>query len=79
MLPEHREVVPVGHNGSGRGAVDLEPLGALPPLGEGHVGAHPGSVPAPADRAVRVVGFDEDLGRVEEVGVDGGEVEERDA
>lgn len=60
-------------------AAEFEPLRAFTPAGGGNDWAHMGVVAAAAIVAGVVVGFDEGGGGVEEIGVDGGEVEERDA
>ena len=76
--PEDREVDAVGDDVGGEAPVQVEPLGALAPLRRGHDGAHAAVVAAAPRRAGLVVGLEEHLGGVDEVRVDGGEVEERD-
>lgn len=79
VLMEDREVGAVRDDLDGKGPVHLEPLGALAPLGEGDLREHEGAVAAAAYHAGVVIGHDVVEGGVEEVRVDGGEVEEGDA
>lgn len=74
---EERKVDAVGDDVGGERPVEVEPLGALAPLRGGHHGAHPAVVAAAARGARLVVGLEVHLGGVDEVGVDGGEVEQR--
>lgn len=76
---EEREILTVGDDGERDQAVHVEPLGALPPLREGDGGAHFGVVAATARGPRAVERFDEGGRGAGEVGVDGREVEERDA
>ncbi|GER32793.1 reticulon family protein [Striga asiatica] len=76
---EGREVGGVGDDLECQVAVDREPLGALAPVGEAEGRGHVETVAAAAHWAWEVVGLDEGVVGAEEVGVDGGEVVERDA
>lgn len=76
---ECREVDGVGDHLGRQGPAQLEPLRALAPVPKGYAGgAHAALVPAPARAARLVVGLHEGPRGVDQVGVDRGEVEERD-
>lgn len=78
-VSKERVVLAVGDDLDGQVAAKLEPLGAFSPVGESDVRLHSGVVAASAEASRVVEGADEAEIGVEEVGVDGGEVEERDA
>lgn len=79
MPPENRIIYSVGDDLNGAGPVHFEPLGALPPLFGLDVWAHAMAVTPKTSGAWIIVGADEGLGRIGEVGVDGCEVEEGNA
>lgn len=79
VLLEHGEITAVGDYLEREGAVDLEPLGAFSPLGEFDEGLHFGVVSSASYVAREIIGLHESFGGIHEVGVDGGEVEERNA
>lgn len=79
VVPENWVIGSVGGDVQRRRPVGLEPLGALPPVGEGDGREHTAVVTAAADFSGIVVGRDEGVFGVDEVIVDGGEIVERDA
>lgn len=80
ILSENLIIFPVGNDPDGCPPVGGEPLGALSPLGDVDGRGHLGVVTSAADFSGIVVGADESgVVGVEEVGVDGGEVVERNA
>lgn len=73
------EVFTVSDYLDGEVSVHFEPLGALSPLLKGDEGLHKVAVAASAHWALEVVGLNEGLGRVHDIGVYGREVVERNA
>lgn len=79
MVPEHGVVHDIGHYLDSDPALDFEPLRAFTPLGQRHRGPHPFVVPASSHGPRVVERAEEALIRVDEVAVDCGEVEKRNA
>lgn len=79
MLLKQREILLIGDDFNGELSIHLEPLGALPPLFERDRRVHVGDVSPTSNRAGLIVSHHKILGRVDEVRINGGEVEERNA
>lgn len=69
----------IGDDLDGESTAELKPLRAFAPVGGGDDWVHVAVVAATTVGAGFVVGFDEGGGGVEKIGVDGGEIEKRDA
>jgi hypothetical protein len=79
MLLKQREVLLIGDDFNGELSIHLEPLGPLPPLPEPNPRVHVGIVSPTSDSAGLIEGHYIILGGVDEVRINGGEVEERNA
>ncbi|WVZ23965.1 hypothetical protein V8G54_002509 [Vigna mungo] len=79
MFVEQGEVQLVRHYFSCKGTVYLEPLGPFSPLRKPNQWPHSGTVPASPHWTWEIIGFYEGFGRVDEVVINGREVEQRNA
>lgn len=79
QVSEERVELAVGNDADGEVSVEFEPLRAFSPVGEFDVGLHLGVVAASAGTSRVVKGAEEAEIGVYEIGVDGREVEERNA
>lgn len=79
MLLKNREILLIGDDFNGKLSIHLEPLGPLPPLPDRDRRVHVGIVSPTSDRAGVIESHYKILGGVDEVRINGGEVEQRNA